>query len=294
MDVHLGGSGYAKNATFSVLGYPVIPLPYAEFPADTSRHSGFLSGREGQSGLRGFQYLQPYYFAINKSSDATAAFDVESNQRIGGLGEYRLTNGIDDYFWVNAAYYNESIRSESNRQNDIIDTQIADPNIPVNRFGIIGMMRQHLTPDLTLYGDGNSVSDDLYLREMDVWTLSRGYGNNFGSLRDAQSHLGLLDEFDDGFARLQGTWHQDLIQSQPFALQQLPDLWVDGRRRTFRRPRVPDYDVRCGQLLASEGSERRAPQLNPRVTVPWRLGDTSWLRHRRPMGQHLRCLRARS
>ena len=83
MDVHLGGSGYAKNATFSVLGYPVIPLPYAEFPADTSRHSGFLSGREGQSGLRGFQYLQPYYFAINKSSDATAAFDVETNQRIG-------------------------------------------------------------------------------------------------------------------------------------------------------------------------------------------------------------------
>ena len=75
-----------------------------EFPADSSRHSGLLTGREGQSGLRGFQYLQPYYFAIDKSSDATAAFDVETSQRIGGLGEYRLTNGVDDYFWVNAAY----------------------------------------------------------------------------------------------------------------------------------------------------------------------------------------------
>ncbi len=273
MDVHMGGSGYAKNATFSVLGYPLIPLPYAEFPADSSRHSGFLSGREGQSGLRGFQFLQPYYFAINKSSDATAAFDLESNQRIGGLGEYRLTNGIDDYFWVNAAYYNESIRSSSNRQNDIVDTQIADPTIPVNRFGIIGTMRQHLTPDLTLFGDANTVSDDLYLREMDVWTLSRGYGNNFGSLRDAQSHVGLLDEFEDGFAQLQGTWHQDLIQAQPFALQQLPDLWVDGRRELLGGLAYADYDLDATNFWRQRGLSGGRLSLNPRVTVPWRLGE---------------------
>jgi lipopolysaccharide assembly outer membrane protein LptD (OstA) len=273
MDVNLGQSGYARNATFSVLGYPLIPLPYAEFPADTSRHSGLLTGREGQSGLRGFQYLQPYYFAINKSSDATAAFDVETSQRIGGLGEYRLTNGIDDYFWVNAAYYNESIRSDSNRSHDIVDTQIADPNIPINRFGIIGMMRQHLTPDLTLYGDADTVSDDLYLREMDVWTLSRGYGNNFGSLRDAQSHLGLLDEFDDGFARLQGTWHQDLIQSQPFALQQMPDLWVDGRRNLPGNLAYLDYDVDAVNYWRQKGLSGTRLSMNPRVTVPWRLGD---------------------
>ncbi len=273
MDVTLGHEGYAHNATFSVLGYPLIPLPYAEFPADTSRHSGLLSGREGQSGLRGFQYLQPYYFAIDKSSDATAAFDVETSQRIGGLGEYRLTNGIDDYFWVNAAYYNESIRSDANRANDIVDNQIADPTIPVNRFGIIGMMRQHLTPDLTLYGNGMTVSDDLYLREVDVWTLSRGYGNNFGSLRDAQSHLGLLDEFDDGFARLQGTWHQDLIQAQPFALQQLPDLWVDGRRDLFGNLAYFDYDVDAVNYWRQRGLSGERLSMNPRVTVPWRLGD---------------------
>jgi len=273
MDVHMGSTGYAKNATFSVLGYPLIPLPYAEFPADTDRHSGFLSGREGESGLRGFQYLQPYYFAINKSSDATAAFDVETSQRVGLLGEYRLTNGLDDYFWVNAAYYNESIRSNSNRQSDIVDNQIADTNIPVNRFGIIGMMRQHLTPDLTLYGDGNTTSDSLYLREMDTWTLSRGYGNNFGSERDAQSHLGLLDEFEDGFARLQGDWHQDLIQSQPWALQQLPDLWVDGRRDLLGGLAYANYDIDAINYWRQKGLSGTRLSMNPRMTVPWRLGN---------------------
>ena len=88
-------------------------MPYLVFPADTDRHSGLLSGRYGESGLRGFQWLQPYYIAINKSSDATIALDVETSQRIGGLAEYRLVNGKDDYLWVDGAFYNESIRSDA-------------------------------------------------------------------------------------------------------------------------------------------------------------------------------------
>ncbi len=269
----MGSTGEARNAKFSVLGYPVVPLPYAVFPADTARHSGLLSPREGESNSRGFQYLQPYYFAINKSSDATAAFDVETSQRIGGLGEYRLTNGLNDYFWVNAAYYNESIRSNENRASDTVDTQLADPNIPIDRYGIIGTMRQHLTPDLTLYGNGNTVSDSLYLREVNVWTLSPGYGNNFQAMRNAQSNLGLLDEFDDGFARLQGTWNQDLIQDQHFALQALPDLWVQGRRELLGHFAYLDYDADAVEYWRQEGVQGLRLSLNPQVTVPWRLGD---------------------
>src|SRR5580704_7488858 len=148
MTVNIGQTGTVHNGTFNVAGYPLIPLPYMVFPADSDRHSGFLSGREGQSGLRGFQWLQPYYIAINKSSDATVAGDIETSQRVGGLAEYRLVNGKDDYLWADGAFYNESLRSEANRLNNIVDNQIADPHIPVNRYGIIGMTREHLTPDL--------------------------------------------------------------------------------------------------------------------------------------------------
>jgi len=111
MTVNMGHTGHASNGTFNVDGYPVIPFPYLVFPADTDRHSGLLSGRYGESGLRGFQWLQPYYLAINKSSDATFALDLETSQRVGGLGEYRLVHGNDDYLWVDGAFYNESIRS---------------------------------------------------------------------------------------------------------------------------------------------------------------------------------------
>ena len=278
MVVNMGHTGTATNATFNVLGYPVIPTPYLVFPADTDRHSGFLSGREGQSGLRGFQWLQPYYIAINKSSDATAAFDIETSQRVGGLAEYRLANGKDDYLWVDGAFYNEALRNDSNRIDDIIDPQIADPHIPVNRFGIIGMTRQHITDDLIAYGDTVSVSDSLYLREMDVWTLSRGFAigqgaNNFGSLTNAPSNFGLLYQMNNAYARMQGTWNQDLIQPQQFALQRLPDATVTGRKELFNNLMFADYDAEAVNFYRYQGVDGGRFSANPRVTLPWRLGD---------------------
>lgn len=273
MDVHMGESGHAKWASFDVLGVPILKIPYAIFPADTDRHSGLLSPRTGYSGFRGFQYLQPYYYAINRSSDATAAFDVETNQRVGMLGEYRLTNGPDDYFWINGALYDETLRSQANRVNDIRDSQIAAPFIPLDRYGGIAMMRQHLTDNLTLYGDTVTVSDSLYLREMNVWTLSSGYGGNFNSLRWADSHLGGLYSYDDGFARLQGTFHQDLIQPQMFALQRLPEMLVSGRYQILDGLAFADYDAQGAFLWRRKGVNGLRFDVNPRVTVPVRFGD---------------------
>jgi lipopolysaccharide assembly outer membrane protein LptD (OstA) len=273
MDVNVGQTGHARGATFDVLGQPIMKLPYAVFPADASRHSGFLSGRQGQSGLRGVQLLQPYYLAINKSSDATVALDLETSQRVGGLAEYRLTNGKDDYLWADGAFYNESLRSNGNRASDIVDPQIADPHIPLNRYGIIGMTRQHLTDDLIAYGDTVSVSDSLYLREMNVWTLSRGFGNNFGSMRNAASNFGLLDQFENAFVRMQGTWNQDLIQPQQFALQRLPDLTVTGRQELFNNLMFADYDAQAVDFYRYKGIDGGRFNVNPRITLPWRLGD---------------------
>ena len=273
MVVNMGHTGTAKNATFDVAGYPIMRSPYFIFPADTSRHSGLLVGREGQSGLRGFQWLQPYYLAISKSSDATVALDIETTQRVGGLGEYRLVNGKDDYLWVDGAFYNESLRSEANRVGDVTDTQIADPHIPLDRYGIIAMTREHLTDDLTLYGDTVSVSDSLYLREMDVWTLSHGFGSNFATMRNAPSEFGLLDEFEDAFVRLGGIWNQDLIQPQQFALQRLPDSTVTGRQELFNNLMFADYDAEAVNFYRYKGIDGLRLDANPRVTLPWRLGD---------------------
>ena len=271
MDAHLGGTGSATGARFNILGYPVLKLPYAIFPADTDRSSGLLTPRMGESGLRGFQYFQPLYLAINKSSDATLALDVESKQRVGFLGEYRALSGEDDYFRFTGSYMDESINS--NRAGDVVDEQIADPHIPLDRYEIIANTREHLTPDLAAYGETVTVSDSLYLRDMNVWTLSRGYGGNFGTTRDAVSHFGLLQSFEDSFLRLQGTWNEDLIQDQQFALQTLPELLFSGRRDLDGGLAYSDYDLQAVNFWRSIGVSGTRFDLNPRITVPARIGD---------------------
>jgi LPS-assembly protein len=277
MDVHLGQTATAHAARFNILGYPVMYSPYAVFPADTDRHSGFLAPRLGESGLRGFQLVEPYYWAINKSSDATAAVDVETSQRVGGLAEYRLISGVGDYFVVDGAFYDESLRSEDNREDDIIDNQVADPHIPLDRYDVIGMGRQHLTDNLVLYGDGMTVSDSFFLREMNVWTLSRTVGpgivfpNTMQALRDAYSDFGALYSYDDGYARLQGDWNQDLIQAQDFSLQRLPQGLVSGRYDLLGGLAYADYDFEGDNFWRSMGESGQRLDLFPRVTIPWRL-----------------------
>ena len=279
MDVHMGESGTSRNGYFDVLGHPIMYLPYAVFPADTDRSSGFLGPRLGESSFRGFQLVQPWYWAINKSSDATVALDLETSQRVGGLAEYRLITGEGNYFILDGGFYNEGLRSQANRIDDVVDTQLADTHIPINRYDIFSMARQQITPDLVLYGDAMSVSDSLTLRELNVWTLSRNvqpgiaYPAGMSTLRDAVSDFGALYTYDDGFARLQGTWHQDLIQPQQFALQTLPELLISGRKELAGGLAYTDYDLQGDNFWRADGQSGTRVDLNPRLTVPWRLGD---------------------
>jgi LPS-assembly protein len=278
MDVQVGDSATATDAHFNILGHQVLYSPYAVFPADTDRHTGLLTPRVGESGLRGFQLLQPYFWAINRSSDATFALDVETSQRIGGMGEYRLITGPDNYFILDGGFFNETIRSVQNRQNDIIDTQLANPFIPVDRYDLISIARQHITNDLVAYGDATTVSDPLILRELNVWTLSRSIGsitypNQFQLMRDAQSDFGLLDTFQNGYLKFGGVYNQDLIQYQPFALQTLPEILLSGRKDLLGGLLYTDYDITGDNFYRNIGQSGLRLDLNPRVTLPWRLGD---------------------
>lgn len=271
LDVTLGGQGVVHSGRFQILDHPVFYVPYASFPTGVERRSGLLAPLLGQSHLRGFQYFQSYYLDINRSSDATVGLDLETNARVGVLGEYRLQNGPDDYLRATAGFFDEGLRS--NRNADIVDRQIADPHVPINRYGLIGTLRQHLTPDLTAFADGITVSDSLYLREMDIYTLSRGYGSNFGVLRTANSDFGLQQSFTNSYLRLDGTWIQDLIQPPQFALQTLPELVWSGRQSLSLGYAYLDFDASAVNFYRDKGVDGTRIDLFPRVTLPWRWGD---------------------
>jgi LPS-assembly protein len=279
IDATLGGLGKVKDAKIQILGHTVMVAPYAVFPANSDRQSGFLSPLIGQSRIRGFQYFQPYFIDINRSMDATVAFDVETSARIGGMAEYRLQNGVDDYIRVTGGFFNESIRTDT--ANEVVDNQIADDTIPINRYGLIGVLRQHLTPDLVGYADGIMTSDNLYLRDMNIYTLSRGYGmNSYGLLNAAISDFGLQQSFENSYLLLDGVWTQDFIQAQKFALQKLPEILWSGRQDLWGGlhdlgfgTAFLDYDVQGVNYFRQSGIDGMRLDLHPQLTLPWRLKD---------------------
>src|SRR5579875_4144732 len=274
LDVTVPGTATARGTQFNILGHPVLPapLPEAWFPVGVDRSSGLLSPQLTQSNFRGEQLLQPYYFNINRSSDATVALDVETSQRVGGYGEYRIDNGTDDYLWVDGGYFNESIRSNANRESSIFDSQIAENNIPENRMDFIGMMRQHLGDDLTLYGDGMTVSDALLLRDLDVWTLSRdyNYGSGINLLRYTSSDLGMLYDYQNGYAQVQSQWFQDLIQDPRFALQ-VPFMGlVSGFAPLPGNLVFANYDVQLADFWRLRAMDSERLNIQPAFTLPFR------------------------
>ena len=77
---------------------------------------------------------------------------------------------------------------------------------------------------------------------MDLYTLSQGYGSNFGLLRTGNSDFGLQQSFENSYARLDGMWIQDYIQAQQFALQTMPELLWSGRQNLGLGSAYVDYD----------------------------------------------------
>src|SRR5207248_8663026 len=132
-DIKLQGAGVVHSMTFRLNDFPDLYLPAMPFPANTERQSGFLIPRLGYSNRRGFQYEQPFFWAINKSSDATVAVDLETAARVGVIGEYRYALSRTAHGAFSAAYFNEAIRENTEGTRGPGNQPV---DVPENRFAM--------------------------------------------------------------------------------------------------------------------------------------------------------------
>ncbi len=274
MNLTVNGMMTGTDGQFNILNREAIPLPYLEYNTSSERHSGFLSPSFSYSTLRGFTLLEPYYIDLAPNQDITIAGDFESSARAGALLEYRRVDGKDDFLQFTTSYYNESFRSDANRQSDIVDPQIANPTIPINRWGIVGLMEEHLTPDLYAYGTATSSGDSLFFREAATPALSGLYGWNTGNwltTREAVSDLGLHQSFDNSYMQLGGVWNQDLIQPQRFALQTLPGYNWNGYQNLANGLAYLTYTASAVDYWRQEGVDGYRVDADPQLTIPLTL-----------------------
>ncbi|MEQ1869947.1 MAG: putative LPS assembly protein LptD [Vicinamibacterales bacterium] len=79
-----------RQAIFKVKGVPLLYLPAMYFPTqEDGRATGFLLPTYGHSTLRGNNVHVPFFWAINRSQDATLFYDYYSKTGGGGGAEYR-------------------------------------------------------------------------------------------------------------------------------------------------------------------------------------------------------------
>src|SRR6476660_8463885 len=88
--MRVGSSAHVYNATFRLKGVPVFYLPYASPPVERlGRESGFLIPNFGTSNTKGTVVGDSFYWAINRSMDATLGGEYLSKRGWGLQENYR-------------------------------------------------------------------------------------------------------------------------------------------------------------------------------------------------------------
>lgn len=87
--ITIDGYAVGKDVTFKVRGVPVLWLPWAAFPVKLTRQSGLLMPSFSSGGSKGYSIQLPYYWAINRWSDATVTIERMSQRGIRPEAEYR-------------------------------------------------------------------------------------------------------------------------------------------------------------------------------------------------------------
>ena len=82
------------NAVLKAKGVPVFYLPVIYYPIQKDdRATGFLMPTYGTSTYRGFTLSNAFFWAINRSQDATFLHDWFTKRGQGMGGEYRYVGG---------------------------------------------------------------------------------------------------------------------------------------------------------------------------------------------------------
>ncbi len=102
VDVDVGGNATIYHSTFWLEGLPVFYFPYATHPvAREARETGFMIPTIGRSSTNGNEVGETFYWAINRSMDATAGAEYFSKRGWSQRGEFRARPSETSYVDLN-------------------------------------------------------------------------------------------------------------------------------------------------------------------------------------------------
>ncbi|MBV9145662.1 MAG: LPS-assembly protein LptD, partial [Acidobacteria bacterium] len=104
ISLQIGDEAKLHNSTFRLRSVPVLYLPFAEHPVEKlGRQSGFLIPSFGQSSVKGTIVGDSYFWAINRSADATLGLEYFSKRGLAQHASFRDLTGPNSF--ITATYF---------------------------------------------------------------------------------------------------------------------------------------------------------------------------------------------
>jgi len=248
------GEGTAQHATLWARKMPVMYAPYFYYPARKQRQTGLLWPEGGHSNRWGWFYNQPFFWAINDSSDATFYGQYMSKRGMRGGLEYRYY--LDE--WSKGTWMLDGM---IDRQTDVGDESSAewgyeDGNVDIlrrnkDRYWFRGSHHQKMPWGVQAKLDVDIVSDQDYTREFKSGHM--GWKNS-------------KDFFEEVFNRDLDDYN-DPIRTNQLNFNKLWPLYsLNAQLRydfdsTTRNTHLPDVNLQLLPIIEFDGVKQRIATL---------------------------------
>ena len=247
-----------KNAVFNVKDVPLFYLPILYYPTkEEGRATGFLLPTYGRSSLRGQQLSNAFFWAINRSQDATIKHDWYSKGDQGLSGEYRYV----------------TLSGDGTIETLMLDQPNSQYGLPSRSYNVRGGGNQRLPGNFrgrarVDYFSSLSTNQTLHSSLYDASNSRRSYGGNVIGLWRGNSINGTVDRSE-----------QFSSQTNSSLLGTAPRISVTrGERPLYRNSAIyfaigSDYvryerETRTGEEVFDSGVGRF--DLNPQIRYPFK------------------------
>lgn len=267
--IELQKSVHLENGNFRVFSVPVLYVPYATFPAEKRRNSGFLIPQFGDSTRTGLLLGESVYWAPVYWADATIGSTYYSKRGFGERATIRMKPWENANF--EAQYYG------------VMDRGLETPSgLPIPQGG----HEAHLLFTAMLPGNWRAVAD---LDQLSSLTFRLAWSETYtqavnSEVRNTAFLVNNFDGFSLGFA---GQSYENFLSATPqtsISLRTAPEAEFSSvDRRFFRKiPAYFSFDTFTGAVHRSETVTPfdsahfvDRSEFAPTVTVPVHFGP--WL-----------------
>lgn len=287
LNITIEGYGTVKHAAFWAKSLPVIYAPWMAFPIKLKRQSGLLAPQMGFGDRKGTEYIQPVYWAINASSDATFYEHYMAN-RGNKLGlEYRYMLSRDSKGTLMYDFFHDQQIDDGTGTSSSDWGYDDDLYLRPNRDRYWFRMKhdQALGFGFNAKLDLDIVSDQDYLTEFkDGFTgfidsenyFLSSFGREFDDYNDPirLNRFNLSKVWGSYSLNTEMRWYDDVIkrrlEAEDDTLQQLPFIGFDiFRKRLPKSPLYYDLDSEYTYFFRETGNRGHRVDIHPRLYLPW-------------------------